>query len=187
VTERAEPAAGDGPAVRRGVRLALDVGTVRVGVARCDPHGLVATPVRTLSRDPAREGETPTEIAAIVGLVAEHEPIEVVVGFPRSLSGAEGSSARAVRAYADLVARAIAPVPVRLVDERLSTVTAHRALHAAGRPGRRHRGVVDQVAAVTILQHALDAERASSVPPGETIPSAGTRGHHETSQETESG
>jgi putative Holliday junction resolvase len=175
--------------MRRGVRLALDVGTVRVGVAACDPAGLVATPVVTLAREPVRDGGVPPDVARVARLVADHEAIEVVVGLPRSLSGAEGSSARAVRAYADIVARAVAPVPVRLVDERLSTVSAHRALHAAGRPGRRHRGVVDQVAAVTILQHALDAERTSSAPPGETVPSStDTRGHLlSTSEGTEPG
>lgn len=164
------PGAG---AFRPGVRLALDVGTVRVGVATCDPAGLLATPVATLRRDrrPPADGSAtrPDDVAAVVALVAEREPIEVVVGLPRSLGGQEGSSAAAARAYADLIARAIAPVPVRLVDERLTTVSAHRALHDSGRSGRRHRSVVDQVAAVTILQHALDAERSTSAPPGEEL------------------
>ena len=111
----------------------------------------------------------PADVAEVAALVVQREPIEVVVGLPRSLGGQEGSSAAAARAYADLIARAIAPVPVRLVDERLTTVSAHRALHDSGRSGRRHRSVVDQVAAVTILQHALDAERSTSAPPGEEV------------------
>lgn len=163
------PGAG---AFRPGVRLALDVGTVRVGVASCDPAGLLATPVATLRRDrrpPAAGSGLPADVADVAALVAERAPIEVVVGLPRSLGGQEGSSAAAARAYADLIARAIAPVPVRLVDERLTTVSAHRALHESGRSGRRHRSVVDQVAAVTILQHALDAERSTSAPPGEEV------------------
>lgn len=161
---------GDG--FRPGVRLALDVGTVRVGVAACDPAGVLATPVTTLRRDrrpPADAGSRPADVSAVVDLVREREPVEVVVGLPRNLAGQEGPAAAAARAYADVVAHAIAPVPVRLVDERLTTVSAHRALHDAGRSGRRHRSVVDQVAAVAILQHALDAERSTSAPPGEEV------------------
>jgi putative pre-16S rRNA nuclease len=152
--------------MRRGVRLALDVGTVRVGVAASDPSGLLAMPVTTVRRDQGPQGRDLEQIRA---LVTEHDAVEVVVGLPRGMSGQEGASAQAARAYAVLVARMIFPVPVRLVDERLSTVSAHRALHAAGRRGRSHRAVVDQVAAVTILQSALDAERAASAPPGEPV------------------
>lgn len=163
----AVPATG----MRRGVRLGIDVGSVRVGIAAGDPSGLLATPVETIARDsndPA-PGALPSDIAQVAAHVRELGVIEVIVGLPRSLSGAEGPAARAARAYAGQIARAIDPVPVRLVDERLSTVSAHRSLRAAGRPGRRHRGVVDQVAAVTILQAALDGERGRSAPPGEPV------------------
>ncbi len=163
------------PAMRRGVRLGLDVGTVRIGVAACDPSGLVATPVATITRS---RGPAATDLEAILADVREREAVEVVVGLPRGMSGQEGASAAAVRAYAVEVARMIFPVPVRLVDERLSTVSAHRALHAAGRRGRTHRAVVDQVAAVTILQSALDAERSTSAPPGELVRVA-DRPHHD--------
>jgi hypothetical protein len=95
--------------------------------------------------------------------------VEVVVGLPRSLSGDEGASARAARAYAVVIARRVAPVPVRLVDERLSTVAAHQHLREAGVKGRRQRPVVDQAAAVVILQSALDFERASERPPGSLV------------------
>ena len=152
------------PELRRGVRLAIDVGTVRIGVARCDAGGILATPVRTVSRKGAAEGLT-----ELAGLVREHEPIEMIVGLPRSLHGGEGSAAEAVRAYAERLSRAIDPVPVRLVDERLTTVSAHQALHAAGRSSRKHRSVVDQVAAVMILQAALDSERNSGRPPGTAL------------------
>ena len=93
----------------------------------------------------------------------------VYVGLPVHLSGAEGSASEAARAYAVQLAQAIAPVTVRMVDERMSTVSAHHALHASGRSGRSHRQVVDQAAAVVILQSALDAERASGRRPGERV------------------
>ncbi|UFU04745.1 Holliday junction resolvase RuvX [Ruania halotolerans] len=153
---------------RTGVRLAIDVGAVRIGVARCDLHGILSTPVRTVSRKGERHG-----LRELGELVAEHDPIEVLVGLPRSLDGTEGPAARAVRAYSGELLHTIRPVPIRLVDERLTTVTAHQVLHAAGRSSRRHREVVDQVAAVTILEAALDAERQQGRPPGELIEVAG--------------
>ena len=155
----------------RGSRLAVDVGSVRVGLAASDPDGLVATPVATLARDNRRveAGQLPADIAQIVAEVAERRTAAVYVGLPRHLSGAEGAASTAVRAYAGSLAQAVAPVPVRLVDERMSTVTAHQALHASGRAGRRHRAVVDQAAAVVILQVALDAERSSGRRAGERV------------------
>ncbi|MBI4941617.1 MAG: Holliday junction resolvase RuvX [Actinobacteria bacterium] len=151
--------------MRRGVRLGVDVGSVRVGVARSDPHGILATPVETLKRDKRDR----SDIVRLVDLVREWEVLEVVVGLPTGLSGAEGAAAGAARGYADEVARAVSPVPVRLVDERLSTVTATAALRGAGVAARKHRGVVDQAAAVVILQYALDAERASGHAPGSLV------------------
>ncbi len=151
--------------MRRGVRLGVDVGTVRVGLAACDPDGLVASPVATLRRD--RAGGS--DLQQIVTEAADRAAVEVVVGLPVSLSGREGPAAAAVRGYAADLAGRIAPLQVRLVDERLSTVSAHQALTASGRPGRRHREVVDQVAAVLILQTALDAERVSGRPPGSRV------------------
>jgi putative holliday junction resolvase len=151
--------------VRPGVRLGVDVGTVRVGVARTDPGALVVVPVETLARDAAGR----RDLDRIVDLVREFDALEVVVGLPRTLRGNEGSAAEAARRYATAIARRIAPVGVRLVDERLSTVSAHRTLHDAGVRGRRHRPVVDQVAAVVILESALDAERASGRAPGALV------------------
>jgi putative Holliday junction resolvase len=147
------------------VRVGVDVGTVRVGVARSDPSGLVATPVETV----ARSGSHGADVARIAAIVAEAEAVEVIVGLPRTLRGEEGSAAQAARRYARTIAQRVAPVGVRLVDERLSTVSAHRTLRDAGVRGRRHRPVVDQVAAVVILQTALDAERASGRPPGALV------------------
>ncbi len=153
--------------MRPGVRLAIDVGSVRVGVARCDPAGLLATPLLTLARD--ADG---ADIEEIAGLVLEWDPLEVVVGLPLRLGGDEGPAAQAARGYAVAVARRIGPVGVRLVDERLSTVTATRALRDAGRKQRRARPVVDQAAAVVFLQAALDAERTSGRAPGEVVEAA---------------
>lgn len=147
----------------RGVRLGVDVGSVRVGLARSDADGLLATPVETVT------GERKAQVRRIADVVRELAVTEIVVGLPRQLSGAEGSAAEMAREYAEVLARTCVPVPVRLVDERLTTVSAHQALHASGRPGRRHRAVVDQVAAVMILQAALDQERRTGQPAGELV------------------
>jgi len=156
--------------VVRGVRLAVDVGSVRVGLATSDPDGLLATPVATLARAKAKPGRgLPTDLAQIVREVGERGAAVVYVGLPRHLSGTEGAASGAARAYAVQLAQAVAPVRVRLVDERMSTVSAHQALHASGRSGRSHRQVVDQAAAVVILQYALDAERATGRRPGERV------------------
>jgi putative Holliday junction resolvase len=147
--------------VRSGIRIGVDVGRARVGVARCDPDGLLATPVETLRRDA-------TTLAALQALIAELEPLEVVVGLPISLSGSDTASTTDAREFAMALATAT-QVPVRLVDERLSTVSAQRALHDAGRRAKGSRPVIDQVAAVIILQNALDAERMAARPPGALI------------------
>lgn len=140
--------------IGRGRRLGIDVGSVRVGVALSDPDGLLATPLVTVARDV----DGGTDVATIAGLVAEHEAVAVVVGLPRTLAGHEGPAAEAARVFADAVTAAIA-VPVLLADERLTTVVATRQLRESGRRGRRQRAVVDQVAAVAILQGWLDTNR----------------------------
>ncbi|CAN5226529.1 Holliday junction resolvase RuvX [soil metagenome] len=140
-----------------GVRLGVDVGSVRVGVAVSDPGGVLASPVTTLVRDP-RAGSDLDRLAA---LVAEYAAVEVVVGLPRQLSGRQGSSAEAASAYAAELTTRIAPIPVRLVDERLSTVSAARSLRASGVGGRAQRAVIDQAAAVVILQGWLDTRRTT--------------------------
>lgn len=150
--------------MRTGVRLGVDVGSVRVGVARCDGAGVLATPVETVRR--RRDGG---DLSRIAHLAAECDAVEIVVGLPLHLSGVEGTASATARKYAEAVARRVHPLPVRVVDERLTTVSAHRALRDAGVAGRRQRGVVDQAAAVVILQSALDAERASGQPPGSIV------------------
>jgi putative Holliday junction resolvase len=156
--------------LREGTRSGVDVGDVRVGVASSDRSGLLATPVETLPR-----GED--DLARLVARVAEHDALEVVVGLPRSLSGQEGPAAAKARAYAGELATSLAVAgsgaTVRLCDERMSTVTATAQLREQGGRGRKHgkkrRAVVDQAAAVVILQNALDTERATGVPPGEQV------------------
>ncbi|PIE26743.1 MAG: Holliday junction resolvase RuvX [Micrococcales bacterium] len=161
--------------MRHGVRVAVDVGAVRVGVAASDPGGILASAVATLSSEQPAHGETAesgsatADVRRIAGIVRERDAIEVLVGLPLSLSGKSGAAAELARSYAVRVAREIAPVPVRLVDERLTTVGAHRALRQSGVKGRNQRRVVDQVAAVLILQGALDTERNTGQPPGEVV------------------
>ncbi|KQX11122.1 Holliday junction resolvase [Streptomyces sp. Root431] len=150
--------------MRRGRRIAVDVGDARIGVASCDPDGVLATPVETV---PGRD--VPAAHRRLRQIVEEYEPIEVVVGLPRSLSGREGPAATKVRAFAREMAKGIAPVPVRLVDERMTTVTATQGLRASGVKAKKGRSVIDQAAAVIILQAALESERVSGNPPGEGV------------------
>ena len=155
--------------VRTGVRLAVDLGSARVGVARCDPDGLLASPLATVARGPG-------DLDALAALAAEHGAMEVIVGLPTGLSGRPGAAAAEARAFAESLATRLAPVPVRLVDERFTTVLAHDALRQGGRGSRQRRGQVDKAAAALILQGALDAERSTGRPAGELVASAGAGG-----------
>jgi putative holliday junction resolvase len=150
--------------VRPGVRVGVDVGSVRVGVAASDPSGMLASPVMVV-----RRRRDTTDLDEVAGLVAEREAVELVVGLPRGLADREGAAAVAAREYATALATRVAPVPVRMVDERLSTVQAQRGMHAAGHTTRSARSSVDAAAAAVILQTALDAERATGRPPGELV------------------
>ncbi|KGA06027.1 MAG: Holliday junction resolvase RuvX [Pontimonas sp.] len=154
--------------MREGIRLGIDVGQARVGVARSDPQATMAVPVATVARA--------TALLKISGLLEEYQPLEVVVGLPINLQGERTASTEDAEAFAREIA-ALGPVPVRMVDERLSTVSAISALHSAGRSSRSHRLVVDQVAAVILLQHTLDVERSQGVPGGYVL------GHPETHDE----
>ncbi|OBG36648.1 Holliday junction resolvase RuvX [Mycobacterium sp. E3198] len=141
----------------RGRSLGVDVGSVRIGVAASDPDGILATPVETVRRD--RSGR---HLRRLAELVAELEAVEVIVGLPRTLADRTGPSARDAIELAEALGRRIAPVPVRLADERLTTVSAQRSLRAAGVRSRAQRSVIDQAAAVAILQSWLDARRGAS-------------------------
>lgn len=139
--------------------MGVDVGTVRIGVARSDLHGLLATPVETIPRGAG-------DIARIVAIARELDALEIIVGLPLALSGARTASTNDAAQFASRLAAAT-PLVVRLVDERLTTVSAHAALRASGRSSKESRSVVDQVAAVIIVQHALDLERTAGNLPGE--------------------
>lgn len=149
-----------GPTV--GVRLGIDPGDARIGVASSDPSGILATPVETVPRGAG-------DLERIAAIAAELGAVLVYVGLPRSLSGGEGPAAGRVRDFAQQLADRLAPLPLRLVDERLSTVTAEAMLRDRGKKGRKRRAVVDQAAAVVILQGAIDTERAGGTLAGEPV------------------
>lgn len=145
--------------MRPGVRLGIDVGTVRIGVAMSDPQGLLATPLQTLSRSDT------SWLDAIHSLCSEHDIIEVLVGLPLSLSGSSTSSTQdAVSVANDL--KKILSCPIRLIDERFTTTSAHATMKSLGKKQKNTRTYIDQVAAVSILQHGLDMERNVNRPPG---------------------
>jgi putative Holliday junction resolvase len=160
----------------QGVKLGVDVGTVRVGVAVCDRDGILATPLRTLARNAKKN----TDVRILAALAVELHVVEIFVGLPRTMKGEEHASARMATGYARLLAGSLRDsgyeVPVRLVDERLSTVTAHRNLHEAGMSSRNHRKVVDQVAAAGILQHAIDMQKARGTEVGSRVYAESARG-----------
>ena len=147
---------------RRGVRLGIDVGKARVGVARCDPDGMLAVPVETVQR-------ADDSVARIVALAEEHSTFEILVGLPLNMRGEDTASTADARKFAAALAAA-SDLPVRLVDERLSTVSAQAALRDAGRSQRSSRSIVDQVAAVVLLQQALDVEKSIGRPAGNPVP-----------------
>lgn len=153
----------------QGVKLGVDVGMVRVGLASCDPDGILATPVKTLSRDTKKN----SDIKVLVKEAITRGAQQIFVGLPRTMKGEEKASAEMARGYAqhlaNMLAAAGADVLVLLVDERLTTVSAHQALRQAGLDTRQHRKVVDQVAAVGILQHALDMQKARNSDVGELV------------------
>jgi len=147
---------------RRGVRLGIDVGRARVGVARCDPDGMLAVPVETVRRDDSA-------IDRIAEIAQDFDLLEFVVGLPVNLQGADTASTTDAREFAAALQSRTGTI-VRLVDERLSTVTAHAALRSSGRSQKNSRSIVDQIAAVILLQQAIDTEKSTGNPPGDTIP-----------------
>jgi putative Holliday junction resolvase len=153
---------GDDPG--RGRRLGVDVGTVRIGVAASDPDGILATPVETVRRDRSNK-----HLRRLAQLAAELEAVEVVVGLPRTLADRSGPSARDAVELAEQLAGRIAPTPVRLSDERLTTVAAQRSLRDAGIRAKGQRAMIDQAAAVGILQNWLDQRRAALAAHGEVV------------------
>ncbi len=147
---------------RRGVRLGIDVGRARIGVARSDPDGMLAVPVETVPR-------SGTSIERIAQLADEYAPLELVVGLPVNMRGEDTASTTDARGFAVELGRRTG-LPVRLVDERLSTVTANAALRSSGRTQRNSRSIVDQIAAVVLLQQAIDTEKSTGDPAGAVVP-----------------
>lgn len=150
--------------IRRGIRIGVDVGTVRVGISRCDPEGILTMPVETLQR-----ADDWSELERLKEIIEEFNPIEVIVGLPRHLRGGEGVSAKGARRYARRIKAMNPSLRVALVDERLSSHQAHQRLREAGIQEREHRRVIDQVAAQIILEHALEEERLSGRVPGKEV------------------
>ena len=150
--------------MRQGVRIGVDVGTVRIGIARTDPEGILAVPVETVKRQ-----DDGSELARILEIIDEFDAIEIVVGLPRHLKGAEGISAKGARRYARRIAEHVGDKRVAMVDERLSSNQAHDRLRQSGMSTRDHRDVIDQVAAQVILETSLEMERMGNPEPGQTI------------------
>jgi putative Holliday junction resolvase len=142
--------------------LGIDVGRARVGVARSDPDGMLAVPVETVPR-------SETSIDRLVELAAEYEPFEFIVGLPVNMQGSDTASTVDAREFAAAL-QVRTGTPVRLVDERLSTVSAHAALRSSGRNQKNSRSIVDQVAAVVLLQQAIDMEKSTGNPAGAAVP-----------------
>lgn len=156
----------------RGRRLGIDVGSVRVGVASCDPDGIMATPVETVPRSSKTRSDS-DDVRRIVDLVEEYEAVEVIVGLPRTLRGERGAAANLAVRFARVLTRALPAVPVRLADERLTTVSAVRGLRESGVRAKDQRSIIDQAAAVAILQGWLDERqrgRPADNAEGATVP-----------------
>jgi putative Holliday junction resolvase len=152
MTRSEEERGNAAPSRPTGIWFGVDVGSVRVGVARSDPRGVLAVPVTTLRRD----RRTGTDLDELNALLVEYEAAGVVIGLPRTLAGRSGPAVQEARDYGRALAARIAPRPVVYVDERLTTVLAQRNLASSGVRGRATRSVVDQAAAVEILQSFLD-------------------------------
>jgi len=161
----ARAAMAPGRRLRVGVRLAIDVGSARIGVAHCDSDGRLASPLATVPRGSG-------DLEALADLAAADDVIEILVGLPIGLSGREGPAAAEARKFAARLARRVAPVPVRMLDERFTTVVAHNALRQGGSDSRARRPRVDRAAAALLLQGALDMERSTGRPAGELVGSA---------------
>jgi putative Holliday junction resolvase len=147
--------------MRKGKRLAVDFGSVRIGLATCDPDGILASPMTALIRSDSvgLTGE------AIVKIAKELDAIEILVGDPISLSGTTTSSTKDAREFARQIAATIT-IPVRLVDERLTTVSAATKLRESGKSSRQAKQYIDSASAVEILEQALNFERSTGIAPG---------------------
>ncbi|MBT1017877.1 Holliday junction resolvase RuvX [Canibacter sp. lx-72] len=155
-----------------GARLGIDVGKARIGVSRCDPLQTLAVPLETVPRTSGATG-IDDDIARIAELAAKYSVVDIVVGLPLSMSGQQTASTRDAEEFALALAQHLrssnAKITVRLVDERLSTVSASRQLQQAGLRTKKTRGIIDQAAAVVILQHAIDMDRYATAAVGRLV------------------
>ena len=145
----------------RGRRIGIDVGSVRIGIASSDPDGVLATPVETVPRSKVKGPDAP-DVVRVAEIIAEYEAVEVVIGLPRTLRGERGSAVDAAERFGRSLHRRLGGVPIRMADERLTTVSASRALRESGVRAKDQRSVIDQAAAVAILQGWLDERRAAA-------------------------
>jgi putative Holliday junction resolvase len=137
---------------RIGRRIAFDYGDVRIGVAVCDPDGILATPLTTLqSKDPSLKKQ-------IAELIEEYEPVKIYVGQPKLLSGEDGSAVAKVQVFTEMLTSNF-DIHVAMVDERLSTVSAAKQLRESGVNAKDARSVIDAAAAVAILEQGLANDR----------------------------
>ena len=150
--------------MRLGVRFALDLGSVRIGVARCDATGTLASPHTVW-----QVSDESTLLAQISEIINEYEPIEFIVGLPTDMRGEQGIAALGVREQAKALQSRFPDVTWRLVDERLTTAAARKQLAASGYSSRTDKKLIDAAAAVVLLEDSLEAERRQGVPPGEVV------------------
>ncbi len=144
--------------------MGVDVGQARVGVALCDREGILATPLKTLRRD----SKNNSDIRVLLKLVEVHSVVEIFLGLPMTMRGGQSQSNRMALDYAHTLEQQLS-IPLWLIDERLTTVKAKRTLHEAGVSSRHFKAMVDQVAAVNILQVALDALKAGNPQVGQSL------------------
>lgn len=140
----------------QGIRLGIDVGKVRIGLASSDSDGMIATPIATINRSAESIDSAVAEIVSQIKLL---KPITIYVGLPLALSGNMTASTRDALEFAKALSERTA-AGVFLIDERLTTVSAHQALRNSGKKQKQSKNLIDQVAAVMILQHALETERS---------------------------
>jgi len=138
--------------MKPGRRIAFDYGLARIGVAVSDASGLIATPLATLQ---AQDSELSGQIQK---LLSEYDPIYLVVGQPRHLSGKESQTMKSVQSFVEFL-QTLSAVPVHTIDERLSTVNAAAKLRSAGHDAKSSKGLIDAMAAVGILESAMERER----------------------------
>jgi putative holliday junction resolvase len=140
--------------MQRGRRIAFDYGDIRIGVAVCDPDGIISSPLAVL------RAEDKNLRSEIQGFFTEYEPVQIFIGLPKQLSGVESSSAAKARIFGAMLAE-LSDIEIVYIDERLSTVSAQSKLREAGKSTRESKELIDAMAAVEILELGLQSARSS--------------------------